>query len=64
VRPQRRYGYALIKNSSGALVQAATPVWLLISTSECRMPDAGELHAYSADAGHAFRVMAATCSGA
>jgi YD repeat-containing protein len=40
VRPQKRYTYgqfyAWIKNSAGTLVQAATPVWLLTGTSECK----------------------------
>jgi RHS repeat-associated protein len=40
VRPQKRYSYAQfyawIKNGAGTLVQAATPVWLLTGTSECK----------------------------
>lgn len=40
VRPQKRYTYdkffAWYNNSSGALVQSSTPIWLLTSTSECR----------------------------
>jgi RHS repeat-associated protein len=40
VRPQKRYSYtqlyAWIKNSGGSFVQAATPVWMLTGTSECR----------------------------
>jgi RHS repeat-associated protein len=40
IRPQKRFGYtqiyAWVKNSSGAYVQATTPVWMLTSTSECR----------------------------
>jgi RHS repeat-associated protein len=39
-RPQKRYSYAQfyawIKNTAGTLVQAATPVWLLTGTSECK----------------------------
>lgn len=39
-RPERRYiynqYYAWYKNASGTLVQAASPVWLLSSISECR----------------------------
>ncbi len=39
IRPQKRYSYAqfyaYVKNSSGALVQAATPVWLPTQVSEC-----------------------------
>jgi RHS repeat-associated protein len=39
IRPQKRYSYtqlyAWIKNSSGAFIQAATPVWMLTGTSEC-----------------------------
>lgn len=39
-RPQRRYAYAQYyawyKNASGTLVQAASPIWLLSSVSECR----------------------------
>lgn len=40
VRPQKRYSYtqfyAYIKNASGTIVAAATPVWLLTQISECR----------------------------
>jgi RHS repeat-associated protein len=40
IRPQKRYSYtqlyAWIKNSGGSYVQAASPVWLLTGTSECR----------------------------
>jgi RHS repeat-associated protein len=40
IRPQKRYTYAQyyasIKNASGVYVQAATPVWLVSSISECR----------------------------
>jgi RHS repeat-associated protein len=40
VRPQKRYTYAQfyawVRNSANALVQAATPVWLATSISECR----------------------------
>ncbi len=39
-RPQKRFTYsqryAWYKDSSGTLVQAPTPVWMLTSTSECR----------------------------
>jgi RHS repeat-associated protein len=38
--PQKRYTYtqlyAWIKNAAGTLVQAATPVWLVTGTSECK----------------------------
>jgi hypothetical protein len=40
VRPQKRHSYdqfyAYVRNSSGGLVQAATPVWLPTRVSECR----------------------------
>lgn len=40
VRPQKRYGYgqfyAYVRNASGTLVQAATPVWMPTWISECR----------------------------
>jgi hypothetical protein len=40
IRPQKRYGYAqlyaYVKNASGALVQAASPVWVPTQVSECR----------------------------
>ncbi|WP_186456793.1 RHS repeat-associated core domain-containing protein [Sphingomonas suaedae] len=39
-RPQKRYTYAQYyawyKNTSGTLVQASTPIWLLTQISECR----------------------------
>jgi hypothetical protein len=39
VRPQKRYGYAqfyaYVKNASGTLVQAASPVWMPTQVSEC-----------------------------
>ena len=40
IRPQKRYSYtslyAYVKNSSGAFVPAAAPVWMLTGISECR----------------------------
>lgn len=40
VRPQKRYTfeqrYAGVKNSTGSIVSAATPVWLLVEESECK----------------------------
>lgn len=40
IQPQRRYTYtqlyAWYKNSSGVVVQAPTPVWMLTGISECR----------------------------
>lgn len=40
VRPQKRYAYgqfhAYVRNASGSLVQASSPVWMLTEVSECR----------------------------
>ena len=40
IRPQMRYSYAQryawIKNSAGAFVQAATPIWVLTQKSQCK----------------------------
>ncbi|MBK6492529.1 MAG: hypothetical protein IPF97_12830 [Sphingomonadales bacterium] len=40
VRPQKRYSYgqvyAWVKNASGVLVQASSPIWLVTQISECR----------------------------
>lgn len=40
VRPQKRYAYgqfyAYVRNASGALVQASSPIWMLTQGSECR----------------------------
>lgn len=40
VRPQKRYRYeqryAGVKNSAGAIVQAASPVWLLVEEAMCK----------------------------
>jgi len=40
IRPQMRYEYAqryaLVKNSSGAFVQASSPVWVLVRERSCR----------------------------
>jgi RHS repeat-associated protein len=40
IRPQKRYTYgqyfAWVRNSSNVLVQAATPIWLVTTVSECK----------------------------
>ncbi|MBX3594150.1 RHS repeat-associated core domain-containing protein [Sphingomonas sp.] len=44
-RPQKRYTYgqfyAWYRNTSGSVVQAATPIWLVTEISECRDSSAG-----------------------